>query len=405
MKNLFKYAIRSAVAMLFITTLACGNGCATQSSSNTDTKSPVSALQTAASESTSAFDDDPLPDVTPEPNEKMLLRLAIISDLNGRYGSDEYDDEVNRAIDMIIADHPDIVINAGDMVAGQKPKLDYKKMWSSFHENVTNRFLEAKIPMAQVPGNHDGSAYPKYENERAIYIDEWTTHRPDLDYVNDEQYPLNYSFTINDVFFIALDTTKLEPLPDEQLAWLEEQLQNNPTKHGAVIFIHVPLFPITTIKPTETLRDDRLADLFSQYGVQLVISGHQHAYFPAKYKGVTYLHAGALGGGPRPIRQNDGIAPKTLTFINLYANSSPYIDTHIINGENGQHFNHNLLPTYIVFGNGILPRIDISLDDAEFAREYMISPHMSRAQMLTLIEALRANDGDWARIPNWTKDE
>ena len=32
----------------------------------------------------------------------------------------------------------------------------------------------------------------------------------------------------------------------------------------------------------------------------------------------------------------------------------------------------------------------------------MISPHMTKTQMITLIEALRANGGDWGRIPDWT---
>ena len=80
---------------------------------------------------------DELPDVTHQPDEKPLLRLAIISDMNGRYGSDQYDSEVVKAIDMIIEDRPDIVINAGDMVAGQRNKLNYRKMWVGFHTNVT----------------------------------------------------------------------------------------------------------------------------------------------------------------------------------------------------------------------------------------------------------------------------
>ena len=345
---------------------------------------------------------DELPDVTHQPDEKPLLRLAIISDMNGRYGSDQYDSEVVKAIDMIIEDRPDIVINAGDMVAGQRNKLNYRKMWIGFHTNVTQRLLDAQIPMAQTPGNHDGSAYPRYANEREIYIDEWNTHKPELDYVDDANYPLYYSFTLNDVFFISLDASTLDPLDEAQYTWLSQQLQNNPTSHRPIVFFHVPLFPITTIKPTEILRDNRLHPLFAKSGVQLVITGHQQAYFPAALHGVIYLHAGALGGGPRPVRQNDGIAPKTLTFVNIYKNNPPYIDSHLVNGENGKHFNHNLLPTYIVFGNHILPRVDISLENAEFARDYMISPHMPKIQMLTLIEALKANDGDWSRIPSWT---
>lgn len=345
--------------------------------------------------------EPPLDDVTVEPDEKPLLRLVIVSDMNGRYGSDQYDTEVVQGIDMIIADRPDIVINAGDMVAGQKSKLDYRKMWRGFHSVVTERLKEAGILMAQVVGNHDGSAYSRYVNEREIYIDEWNQRKPELDYVDDSHYPLYYSFKLNDIFFVALDASTLEPMDDEQYVWLEQQLSNNPTSHRPVVFGHVPLFPITTIKPTEILRDSRLPDLYAKYHVQLVMTGHQQAYFPAALKGVVYVHAGALGGGPRPVRQNDGIAPKTLTFVNLYDDHSPYIDTKVINGTNGEKFNHNLLPTYIMFGNNILPRVDVSMEDAEFARDYMISPHLTKSQMLSLINALKENGGDWGKVPEW----
>lgn len=344
---------------------------------------------------------EPLRDVTEEPREKPLLRLAVISDMNGRYGSDQYDAEVVKGIDMIIEDHPDIVINVGDMVAGQKARLNYERMWAGFHRAVTDRFREAGIPMAQVVGNHDGSAYARYANEREIYAQQWLAHKPDLDYVDDGHYPFYYSFRLKGVFFVALDVSTLDALSQDQYDWLQGQLAHNPTPYGAVVVFHVPLFPITTIKPTEVCRDGRLADLFSEYGVQLVINGHQQAYFPARYRGVTYVHAGALGGGPRPVRQNDGVAPKTLTFVNLYADHAPYIDTHLVNGARGEHFNHNLLPTYIVFGNEILPRVDIPMEDARFAHEYMITPHMTKSQMQALIEALREHGGNWGRIPDW----
>lgn len=374
--------------------------CATQAVQNdtpSGTRSPV-----VSPEVMDVTTEAPLPDVTPQPNEAPMLRLAVISDMNGRYGSAEYDPEVVKGIDKIIEEHPDIVINVGDMVAGQKAKLNYRKMWAGFHETVTNRLKEAGIPMAQVVGNHDGSAYERYANERAIYIDEWNQHKPDLEYVDDSQYPLYYAFTLKGVLFIGLDVSTLDPLSEEQFTWLENQLKNNPTQTRPVVFFHVPLFPITTIKPTEICRDSRLEELLSRHRVQLVLNGHQQAYFPAHLNGVTYVHAGALGGGPRPVRQNDGIAPKTLTFVNLYPTHDPYIDSHLLEGQNGEHFNHNLLPTYIVFGNRILPRLDISLEDAQFAHEYMISPHMTKTQMITLIEALRANGGDWGRIPDWT---
>ena len=352
---------------------------------------------TAATEP--ATDEPPLEELVARPDENRLLRLAIIADVNGSYGSDVYDSDVIRSIDMIIADHPDIVINAGDMVAGQKAKLNYRKMWVGFHTTVTDRLKEAGIPMAQVPGNHDASAYPAFANEREIYIDEWLTHKPELDYVDDTHYPLYYTFRLNGVFFVCLDATTLDPLDDEQYAWLESQLQSNPSPYPPVIVQHIPLFPITTIKPKEILKDDRLHPLYAKYGVQLVIAGHQQAYFPARLDGVTYLHSGALGGGPRPVRQNNGVDPKTLTFIDLYPRSAPYIDTQLIVNGKEQPFNHNLLPTYIVFGDKLLPRVDVRYEDAKFARDYFISPHMTKTQMLTLIDVLHNAEYDWGKIP------
>lgn len=173
-------------------------GCATSQQDSREIPRSVESITTPShssiTQSVNAETEPPLPDVTWEPNAKRLLRLAIISDMNGRYGSAEYDAEVVRGIDMIIEDKPDIVINAGDMVAGQKPKLNYRKMWTGFHAAVTDRLKEAGIPMAQVVGNHDGSAYDKYIKEREIYIDEWSQRKPKLDYIDDIFYPLHYSF-------------------------------------------------------------------------------------------------------------------------------------------------------------------------------------------------------------------
>jgi hypothetical protein len=48
------------------------------------------------------------------------LRVAVISDLNGDYGSTDYEAEVDEAVSSICALNPDLVISTGDMVAGQR---------------------------------------------------------------------------------------------------------------------------------------------------------------------------------------------------------------------------------------------------------------------------------------------
>ena len=66
------------------------------------------------------------------------LRVAVVSDLNGAYGSCEYGDAVHAAVDRLLAVRPDLVLATGDMVAGQRAGLDYQGMWAGFHTAVSD---------------------------------------------------------------------------------------------------------------------------------------------------------------------------------------------------------------------------------------------------------------------------
>jgi hypothetical protein len=76
------------------------------------------------------------------------------------------------------------------MVAGQKSGLDYKAMWNAFHDVVTRPLEAAQIPLAVTVGNHDGSGYPKFKNEREIFSEEWKNFRPNLVFSDESQYPI-----------------------------------------------------------------------------------------------------------------------------------------------------------------------------------------------------------------------
>ena len=92
------------------------------------------------------------------------LRVVVISDLNGSYGSVTYEPRVTAAVRAIIAMKPDLVISTGDMVAGQRrPHLtetEVRAMWDAFHRTVTAPLEAAGIPLAVTPGNHDASNPP-----------------------------------------------------------------------------------------------------------------------------------------------------------------------------------------------------------------------------------------------------
>ena len=48
------------------------------------------------------------------------LRVAVISDLNGSYGSTVYHPAIKQDIARLVELKPDLIISTGDMVAGQR---------------------------------------------------------------------------------------------------------------------------------------------------------------------------------------------------------------------------------------------------------------------------------------------
>ena len=110
------------------------------------------------------------------------LRVAVISDLNGSYGSTDYNPRVNAVVERIIKLAPDLVISTGDMVAGQRrpvlSETQVKAMWQAFHAGVTDPLRSAGIPLLVTPGNHDASAYGGFEGERRIFTEQWRARKP-----------------------------------------------------------------------------------------------------------------------------------------------------------------------------------------------------------------------------------
>jgi hypothetical protein len=64
---------------------------------------------------------------------------VVISDLNGAYGSTDYDPEVDQAIALMPFWNPDLVLCSGDMIAGQRTSLtrvQIQAMWAAFDRHV-----------------------------------------------------------------------------------------------------------------------------------------------------------------------------------------------------------------------------------------------------------------------------
>jgi len=240
-----------------------------------------------------------------EQNTDQAIKIAVISDLNGSYGSIDYNKQIPEIIANLVNINPDLVISTGDMIAGQRirpllqrPQLE--AMWTSFHNNVSNVLSEAGLPFAITAGNHDGSLSNKFGLERQIYQEQWLTRAPDVDFIDRSYYPFYYAFEIKNILFISLDATVVGHLSIKQFSWLEELLKQSQNKYRhQIVFSHLPIWPFAQGREREIIGDPMLEALLQQHNVTVYLSGHHHAFYPGYKDGIMYVSQACLGSGLR----------------------------------------------------------------------------------------------------------
>ncbi|MFZ9847661.1 MAG: metallophosphoesterase family protein [Flavobacteriales bacterium] len=297
------------------------------------------------------------------------LKILVISDLNSSYGSTAYEAEVGAVMNKVAEINPDIVLCGGDMVAGQSNSLtddQIKAMWSSFDTKVRKKVVDLGIPFGFTVGNHDAS--PSYARDRQLAQEYWTApgHQTLVNMVDSTHYPFYYSYIENNVFIISWDAAG-QTVPAEMKTWLQNQLASTVAKNSRmqILLGHLPLYPVVSSKNKsgEVLADaDNLRDFLLAEGIDLYISGHQHAYYPAHKNGLELLNLGALGSGPRVLMNSTQVSPiKTYTVIDVpVLNASAFTYNTYKPSSAFQLFDESTLPTTITGFNGFVTRRDIA---------------------------------------------
>lgn len=288
------------------------------------------------------------------------LRVAVISDLNGSYGSTRYHPRVDAAIARIIALQPDLVISTGDMVAGQRlPPLsdsEIDSMWWAFHTHVSDPLAAADIPLAVTPGNHDASGYRQFVRERETYAREWRARKPDVSFVDDSDFPFFYAFELGDVVFVSLDATTIGPLRNGQAVRLQEVLDGART---AIAFSHLPLWPFAVERETEVIGDPTLQQLFQDVGLDLHLSGHHHAFYPGWKDGVAFVGQACLGGGPRHLIGDTQRSSHAITLLEI--SEAGGIRIKAFEGDDfASELDWRDLPSRISFNGTTVKRLDLA---------------------------------------------
>ena len=269
--------------------------------------------------------------------------IALISDLNGRYGSAVYHARVDTAVAALVRLRPELVISTGDMVAGQRqPPLlpaELDRMWAAFDLAVTDPLVEAGIPFAVTPGNHDGSAFPGFDLERERFDAQWRERRPPgLVLLPGSQWPRRYAARLDGVLLVAFDGTRPGRLPASEYEFLRRMLEEHSRAADAtIVFSHLPLWPFARGREGEILDDPDLLALLHRTGVDVYASGHHHVFYAGVDRaGLVHLSVGALGGNARSfagerVRQSHGLALLDLASHSIAVGSlaAPAFDAPI----------------------------------------------------------------------------
>ena len=257
------------------------------------------------------------------------LKLGLISDLNGSYGSTSYSRAVERGVALLLRQQPDLVLCAGDMVAGQKRSLtnsQIKAMWAGLEQTVRAPLQQAGIPLIPAIGNHDGSSQQDqggwiYGRERQQADLFWHKHRGDLQYgfIESKRFPFQYVWRRPGLFVIVIDASSAS-VDSSQRRWIEAALNSTHRQPDDLCLVmgHLPLtaFSEGRARAGECIDDPQgLAGLMRRGGADLVISGHHHAWYPSESMGLRLLSLGAMGSGPRRIIGSSVTSPPSLTLL------------------------------------------------------------------------------------------
>jgi Icc-related predicted phosphoesterase len=260
------------------------------------------------------------------------VRLVVISDLNGAYGSTDYDPEVDKAMQLLPFWQPDLVVCSGDMVAGQDLTLtpdQIDAMWQAFDDHVAAPLREQGIPYGFTIGNHDASSATgvnnaflfKQERDQASHYWSDPKHDPGVEFIDRFDFPFFYTFKYDDIFFMAWDGSSSR-IPEDKLVWVEKALASEAAQQAKarILLGHLPLYSVAVGRnqPGEVMDNaDQLREMLERYNVHTYISGHHHAYYPGHRGDLQFLHMGILGSGPRPLIDSDLPPWKALTVVDI----------------------------------------------------------------------------------------
>ena len=199
----------------------------------------------------------------------------------------------------------DLFLSAGDLVDDGFSASQWGEAFRAFSA------ASSVIPTRFAAGNHETlfsglSLYEKYAYPAGMDLQ--TGSR------------LWYRIDVGKVHFLVLDVEwSAESYSSAQAGWLEAQLKDIPSDDWKIVVSHGFYYSSGSVvggwkwyDNPETI--DAMVPLFEKYGVNLVLSGHNHQMEWLQHNGVSYAVCGAFGGLPDAARTY--VSPASLWYLN-----------------------------------------------------------------------------------------
>jgi len=219
------------------------------------------------------------------PLKEGSVRFVVIGDTGTGSGKQ------HELADILLRSHQsfpfDTVLMMGDNMYGGESARDYKRKF----EDVYKPLLDQKVKFYASLGNHDEPAQRFYEFFN----------------MNGKEY---YRFTRGNVAFYALNSNYMDK---KQIEWLQSELAKD-TSEWKICFFHHPPYSSGGKHGSDKQLREVVEPIFLRYGVNLVLTGHDHFYERIKpQKGIYYFVSGA-GGKLREgdIKRNSPLTDKAF---------------------------------------------------------------------------------------------
>ncbi|MCE5256563.1 MAG: metallophosphoesterase [Spirochaetaceae bacterium] len=221
-------------------------------------------------------------------DEQPLLRLSISSDAH--WGVSTSNASARTEILQGIAAHnPDAFFLLGDIVENGSQSVSWNQALGDLEA------LIPRVPIRPVMGNHDALLGGQYAYKKIFFPKGFSSNSGS---------PYYYSIDAGAAQIIVLDMLwGTEQFGKRQKDWLEKTLQAADPSKPVIVLSHCYYYGSGYDDPTwgqpwydhyQTI--PAVVPLFEKYGVDLVVSGHNHYQEYLEHNGVHYAIIGAMGG-------------------------------------------------------------------------------------------------------------